>query len=299
MLALSMKLQGIFPPITTPFDHTGALYETKVRHNIEKYNRAALSGYVVCGSTGESVFLSTEEKLRLWKWVAESSASGRILISGTGAESVQETVDLTNRTADMGYAAALVRTPSYYKSLMKCDATQELFFRAVADQARIPILIYNIPQFSGIEISASTVAALSHHPNIVGIKDSSGNVDRVAAMVRDSKPGFQVLVGAASKLVASFAAGAAGAIVAFACVAPYATICIWEAHRTREIDAAQDWQQRITHAAELTTTKYGIPGLKHAMDLNGYYGGPPRLPLTVVTPEARQEIEQAFEGIKG
>jgi 4-hydroxy-2-oxoglutarate aldolase len=253
----------------------------------------------VCGSTGESVFLSTEEKLRLWKWVAECSASGKILIAGSGAESVRETVDLTNRAADMGYAAALVRTPSYYKNLMMCAHTQELYFRAVADQSRIPILIYNIPQFSGIEISAAAVAALSHHPNIVGIKESSGNVDKVAAMARDSKQGFQILVGAASKLVASFAAGSVGAIVAFACVAPYATISIWEAHRTREIDAARDWQQRITHAAELTTTKYGIPGLKHAMDLTGYYGGPPRLPLTVVTPEARLEIEQAFEGIKG
>jgi 4-hydroxy-2-oxoglutarate aldolase len=294
-----MKLQGIFPPITTPFDHAGAVYEAKVRHNIEKYNRTAVSGYVVCGSTGESVFLSTEEKLRLWEWVAKSSGPEKLLISGTGAESVRETVDLTNRSADLGYATALVRTPSYYKNLMSCDTTQELFFRTVADQSKIPILIYNIPQFTGIDISSAAVAALSYHPNIIGIKESSGNVDKVAAMVRDAKPGFQILVGAASKLVASFQAGASGAIVAFADVAPYATISIWEAYRTREIDAAQDWQKRITHAAGLATTKYGIPGLKHAMDLNGYYGGPPRLPLAAVTPAARQEIEQAFDGIKG
>ena len=294
-----MKLHGIFPPITTPFDHAGDLYEVKVRHNIEKYNQTALAGYVVCGSTGESVFLSTEEKIRLWEWVAEYSAPDKLLIAGTGAESVRETVDVTNRTAELGYVAALVRTPSYFKTQMRLACTQELYFRSVADQSKIPIVIYNFPQGTGIDIMTEAVAALSHHPNIIGIKDSSGNVDKVTAMVRDSKPGFQVLVGAATKLAASFAAGAVGAIVAFADVAPYAAISIWEAHRTRETDAAQDWQARIARAAELTTTVYGIPGLKHAMDLNGYYGGPPRLPLTVVSPEARQEIEQAFDGIKG
>jgi 4-hydroxy-2-oxoglutarate aldolase len=294
-----MKLQGIFPPITTPFDHAGDLYEVKVRHNIEKYNQTAIAGYVVCGSTGESVFLSTEEKVRLWEWVAEYSAPEKLLIAGTGAESVRETVDLTNRTVELGYVAALVRTPSYFKNLMNRAGTQELYFRAVADQSKIPILIYNFPQGTGIDIMNEAVAALSHHPNIIGIKDSSGNVDKVTAMVRDVKPGFQILVGAASKLAASFAAGAVGAIVAFADVAPYAAISIWEAHRSRETEAALDWQNRITHAAELTTSKYGIPGLKYAMDLNGYYGGPPRLPLTVVQPEARQEIERAFEGIRG
>jgi 4-hydroxy-2-oxoglutarate aldolase len=294
-----MKLQGIFPPITTPFDHKGDLYQIKVRHNIEKYNQTTLAGYVVCGSTGESVFLTTEEKYRLFEWVAEYAAPGKLLIAGTGAESVRETVEMTNRTAEYGYAAALVRTPSYYKSQMsRCD-TQELFFRAVADQSKIPVMIYNFPQVTGIDIQPEAVAALSHHPNIVGIKDSSGNVEKVARMVRESKPGFQTLVGQAQKLAASLDAGAVGGILAFACVAPYAAIGIWEAHRTREAEAALDWQTRIIPAANLVGAKYGIPGLKYAMDLNGYYGGPPRLPLIPVTPDAHKEIEQAFDGIKG
>lgn len=294
-----MKLQGIFPPITTPFDHKGDLYPVKVRHNIEKYNQITLAGYVVCGSTGESVFLTTEEKYRLFEWVAEYAAPGKLLIAGTGAESVRETVDMTNRCAEYGYVAALVRTPSYYKSQMsRCD-TQELFFRAVADQSKIPVMIYNFPQVTGIDIQPEAVAALSHHPNIIGIKESSGNVEKVARMVRESKPGFQTLVGQAQTLAASLDAGAVGGILAFACVAPYAAIGIWEAHRTREAEAALDWQTRIIPAANLVGAKYGIPGLKYAMDLNGYYGGPPRLPLIPVTPEAHREIERAFDGIRG
>jgi 4-hydroxy-2-oxoglutarate aldolase len=294
-----MKLQGIFPALTTPFDHKGDLYEIKVRHNVEKYNLTSISGYVACGSTGESVFLTSEEKLRVCKWVAESGAQGRVLIAGTGAESVRETVELSNRAADLGYAAALVRTPHYYKSAMNRRESQEIFFSTVADQSKIPVLIYNFPQLTGVDIRIESVAALSHHPNIIGMKDSSGNVEQVARIVREAKPEFQVLVGSATTLAASLAAGAAGGILALADAAPYATIAIWEAYRTRESDAVEDWQKRISCAAQVISTKHGIPGLKYAMDLNGYYGGPPRLPLVAPGPEARREIEKAFEGIKG
>jgi 4-hydroxy-2-oxoglutarate aldolase len=294
-----MKLQGIFPALTTPFDHAGNLYEIKVRHNVEKYNLTSVSGYVVCGSTGESVFLSSDEKLRVLKWVAESNTQGKVLIAGTGAESVRVTVELSNRAADLGYAAALVRTPHYYKSAMNRPESQEIFFRAVADQSRIPVLIYNFPQLTGVDIRIESVAALSHHPNIIGMKDSSGNVDQVGRIVREAKPGFQLLVGSATTLAASLAAGASGGILAMADAVPYATIAIWEAYRTRETAAVEDWQNRVACAAQVISTKHGIPGLKYAMDLNGYYGGPPRLPLVAPGPEARREIEKAFEGIKG
>jgi len=294
-----MKLQGIFPALTTPFDHAGDLYEIKVRHNVEKYNLTTVTGFVVCGSTGESVFLSSEEKLQVCKWVAESKGAGKILIAGTGAESVRETVELTNRAADLGYATALVRTPHYYKSVMNRPESQEIFFRAVADQAKIPVLIYNFPQLTGVDIKIESVAALSHHPNIIGMKDSSGNVEQVARIVRETKPGFQVLVGSATMLAASLAAGASGGILAFADAAPYATITIWEAFRTRESEAAEDWQARVSCAAQVVSSKHGIPGLKYAMDLNGYYGGPPRLPLVAPRADARKEIERAMDGLKG
>ncbi len=294
-----MKLQGIYPPIATPFDHKGDLYKAKVQHNVEKWNRTSLAGYVVCGSTGESVYLSTDEKVQLWEWVAQYAAPEKALIAGTGMESVRETVDLTNRAAAMGYKAVMVRTPHYYKSLLNRNDAQLLYFRSVADQAKIPLMIYNWPQTTGIDISPEAVAALSEHPNIIAIKESSGNLEKVMQMIREVKPGFQVLVGSAPTLWPSLAVGAVGAVLAFANAAPYATITIWEAHRTRDTEAARDWQNRISRAAQLVTTKYGVPGLKYAMDLNGYYGGPPRLPLTPIGPDAQREIEAAFDGLKG
>jgi len=273
------------------------LYVTKVQHNIEKWNKTTLSGYVVCGSTGEDVFLSTEERFTLWELVAKCAAPEKLLIAGTGMESAKETICATNRAAELGYKAALVRTPHYFKAQMTQPATQMLFFRAVADQARIPVLLYNFPQVTGVDLPAEAVIALSEHPNIMGIKDSSGNVQRVMDIVRDARPDFQVLVGSAQVLLPSLLMGAVGGILAFANPAPYAAIAIWEAFRTREEEAARDWQNRVSRAAT-RIAKYGVPGLKHVMDLNGYYGGPPRLPLSVPTPEAKREIEEAFKDLK-
>jgi 4-hydroxy-2-oxoglutarate aldolase len=294
-----MKLQGIFPPITTPFDHAGNIYAAKLQHNIEKWNLTTLAGYVVTGSTGESVLLSAQERIELWEMVARYAAPEKLLIAGTGVESVRETVCLTNRAAELGYKAALVKTPHYYKNLLSRADAQTLYYRAVADQVRIPVIIYNFPQATSLDIPASAVVDLSHHPNIIGIKESSGNMEKVMQMMRESRPGFQVTVGSAPTLWPSLLMGATGAILAFANAAPYATIAIWEAYRMREEEAGRDWQNRIARAAALVTGKYGIPGLKHAMDLNGYYGGPPRLPLSVPTPEAKREIEEAFQDLKG
>ena len=294
-----MKLSGIFPPITTPFDHNGDIYRVKIEHNVTKWNMTSLAGYVVCGSTGESVMLTQEEKLLSWELVAKYAAPEKLLIAGTGVESVRETVWLTNKAAEMGYKAAMVRTPHYYKSLLHRNEAQMLYFRAVADQSKIPLMIYNWPQATGIDITPEAVAQLSHHPNIIAIKESSGSLEKVMQMMREVKTGFQVLVGSAPTLWPSLQMGAVGAVLAFANAAPYATITIWEAHRTREIEAGRDWQDRIARAAQLVTTKYGVPGLKHAMDLSGYYGGPPRLPLTPVGEAAKREIEAAFADLRG
>ncbi len=295
----AMKLGGIFLPIATPFDHKGDLYRAKVKHNLEKWNLTGLSGYVVCGSTGESVMLTAEEKAALWEWVGECAAPGKLLIAGTGRESVRETVRLTNQAADIGYQAALVSTPHYYKSLVSGQEAQTLHFRAVADQAKIPVIICNFPQATGLDIPAEVVARLSHHPNVIAIKESSGNLAKVMQMIREVKPGFQVLVGSEPALWPSLAAGAGGAVPAYTNAVPYCAITIWEAHRTRDAEAGLDWQNRIGRASYLVTAKYGIPGLKYAMDLNGYYGGPCRLPLAPPTPEAKREIEEAFKGLRG
>jgi 4-hydroxy-2-oxoglutarate aldolase len=294
-----MKLQGIFPPIATPFDYNGNIYLSKIQHNVEKWNLTSLSGYVVMGSTGESVMLTTDEKYTVWEQVARYAASDKLLIAGTGMEGVRETVALTNRAAEMGYKAAMVRTPHYYKNLVNRADAQALYFRAVADQTRIPLIIYNWPQATGVDIPVEAVVAISEHPNVIAIKESSGNLEKVMQMIREVKNGFQVLVGSAPTLWPSLLMGACGAILAYANAAPYSVIAIWEAYRTREEAAGLDWQNRIGRASALVTSKYGVPGLKHAMDLNGYYGGPPRLPLTVPTEEAKREIEAAFRDLKG
>jgi 4-hydroxy-2-oxoglutarate aldolase len=242
-----MKLQGIFVPIAIPFDHHGDLYAIKVQHNIEKWNRTGLSGYVVCGA--ESVYLSGEEKIKMWEWVAQHAAPEKLLVASTGMPAVKETVELTNLAAGLGYKAAFLRS------------SDPIYVAAVADRVSIPILV------DGIEMQ---------HPNVMAQKVATS----------------------AATVAEAFAAGATAAILEFANAAPYAIISIWEAHRTREHDAALDWQKRIASAVE-AITKFGFAGLKHAMDLNGYYGGLPRLPLVGLTPAAKQEIEQAFDGLRG
>jgi len=294
-----LKLSGIFPPIPTPFNHAGDLYIQKIRSNVEKWNLTALSGYVVCGSTGESVYLTEAEKTLLWQEVAKHTPSNKLLLAGTGMESVRETVHLTNLAADIGYKCAMVRTPHYYKNLLDNLDAQALYFRTVADQSKIPLMIYNWPQTTSIDISVDTVALLSEHPNIIAIKESSGNMDKLKALIQAVKPGFQILNGSAPHLAASLRAGASGAVLAYASAAPFACLTIAEAILKREYEAAEDWQNRICEAALLVTVKYGIPGLKYAMDFNGYYGGPPRLPLIPVNRAGQVEVETAFHNLRG
>ena len=212
---------------------------------------------------------------------------------------MRETVCLTNRAAEMGYKAAMVRTPHYYKNLLNTPTPRPSTTAPWPTSRRIPLIIYNWPQATGIDIPADAVAALSEHPNVIAVKESSGSLEKVMQMLREVKHGFQVLVGSAPTLWPSLLMGACGAILAYANAAPYTTIAIWEAYRTREEAAGLDWQNRIGRASTLVTTKYGIPGLKYAMDLNGYYGGLPRLPLSGPTESAKREIEQAFQDLKG
>jgi 4-hydroxy-2-oxoglutarate aldolase len=177
--------------------------------------------------------------------------------------------------------------------------TQMLFFRALADQSPVPVLIHNAPQMTGVDVSPETVSALAAHPNIAGVIETGTPASRIAQIRTVAPKEFGVLAGTESQVWESLKAGANGAALAFASAAPYATIAIWEAFRTREEEAGVDWQARISHPSILVTDMYGVPGLKHAMDLNGYYGGPPRLPFVPVSLDARREIEEAFRDLKG
>jgi dihydrodipicolinate synthase/N-acetylneuraminate lyase len=231
-------------------------------------------------------------------WIKEASAPGKTLIAGVGCESVHETVRLANCAATIGYDAALVLTPFYYKQQMHRPETQALFFRAVADRSKIPVLLYNIPQVTGYHLPAETIGELSHHPNIAGMKDSSGNLEKMSETLRIVKPGFQILTGAGVSIWDALKIGASGAILAIANALPYACVTIWEAFRTREYEAAEDWQKRITPAAKSIAIHHGIGGLKYAMDLNGYYGGTPRLPFLPPSEKAKAEIEEVFAGLR-
>ena len=268
-----MKLQGIFADITTPFDHKGDIYKVKIQHNVEKWNRTTLAGYVVCGAAGEGELLADEEKVAVWEMVARYAAPEKVLIAAIMAPGVHEAVRLANGAAELGYKAALLTVRHAQVE------TQSLFFRSVADQATIPLMV-----------DGECPGAATAHPNVI------------ACIARPERvyTGMQMLGGSAGELWPALEAGAAGAILDFAAAAPYACIAIWEAHRTREHEAGIDWQSRIARATELVSQRgYGVAGLKHAMDLNAYYGGPPRLPFIVPDAKARREIEEAFSGFRG
>lgn len=293
-----MKIGGIFPALATCFDGDGNLYKAKIFANIQKLNKIALSGYVVCGTTGETPFLAVDERIQLMEWVREATPDGKTLIAGVGCESVHETVRLANRAAEAGFHAALVLTPFYYRTQMHRPDTQALFFRAVADRSKVPVMLYNIPQVTGYHLPAETIAELSHHPNIAGMKDSSGNLELLNETVRLVKPGFQILSGSGGNFWSALEIGSTGAILAIANALPYTCVIVWEAFRMRDAEAGKDWQARILGAARIIANKHGIPGLKYAMELNGYYGGPPRLPFLPPSAEAKAEIEEAFDGLR-
>jgi dihydrodipicolinate synthase/N-acetylneuraminate lyase len=379
-----MLLSGIFPPITTPFYPDGEVYYKKLEANVERYSRTPVAGIVVLGSTGEAILLSDQERRDVLKTALAAAAPHKAMIAGTGIESAHETLRLTEYAAELGYDAAMVRTPHYYKRQM-LPANLLAFYRTVADRSALPIIIYNFPQATGYDIPAEVVIELASHPNIVAIKESSGNLDKVKTMVegtrninlkrqatvtetfeavtprmlkaaaaesekqsgelvsvaslagparsagvspafeqasppvhnaiatkpsssavavvgklktRQKEVGFQVMVGAAHQLEPSLGLGAVGAILALACPAPTACYEIYVALKDGDNALAREKQERIKLAAQRVVGELGIPGVKYAMDLNGYYGGPSRLPFLPLSGEQKAEIEKLMAGIK-
>ncbi|HTW60081.1 MAG TPA: dihydrodipicolinate synthase family protein [Terriglobales bacterium] len=357
-----MLLHGIFPPITTPFYPDGNVYFKKLESNVERYSRTPVAGIVVLGSTGEAILLSDQERRDVLKSAREAAAPGKVLVAGTGIESAIETLRLTEYAAELGYDVAMVRTPHYYKKQMAA-ANILAFYRTIADRSPLPVIIYNFPQATGYDIPPEVVIELAEHPNLIGIKESSGDVEKVRRMVEgtrhirrsatvtetfdavtprmlaaantgangdggelvpvgalsgDSSPkpssaavsvvgkmktrqkevGFQVLVGSAQKLHPSLNAGAVGAILAFACPAPTACYEIYAAWKEGDAELAHLKQERIMNAAVRVVGDLGIPGVKHAMDFNGYYGGPSRLPLLPLIADLKSEIECLLANVR-
>lgn len=286
-----MNLSGVFPALTTPFSADGSVSVEDIKHNITKYNSTGLAGYVAIGSTGESVLLSRKEVDTVLVAVKESAAPGMRLIAGTGAESTSETIDRTKRAAELGYHVALVKTPYYYKPMYKPEAFIA-HYRRVADASPIPVLLYSVPQFTGVALEAPEVGVLAQHPNIIGIKESSGNVQRAAEMLAAAPSSFQLLVGSASMMFPSMVLGAVGSILALASALPEQCVALFEAVRKGDMETARALQATILPASKLIVSQNGIPGVKYAMDQAGYRGGIPRQPLMPLHEEQRVAIRE-------
>jgi 4-hydroxy-2-oxoglutarate aldolase len=285
-----MKLSGVMPPITTPFKD-GQIALDKLKKNFQKWSKTGLSGYLVLGSNGEAVYLSEDEKIKVVEVSRESIPKSKIMMVGTGMESTQETIRFTNQVAKMGADYALVVTPSYFKGSMKPQILYEHFI-AVAESSGIGILMYNVPQFTGINLEPELVAKLSEHPNIIGIKDSSGNIGQLSEIVHLSQKGFAAFVGSAPVFFPALCVGAVGGILAAANVVPQECVQIQNLFNKGKMDEARALQSRLTPLAKAVTTKYGISGLKVAMDLTDYFGGDPRSPLKRPGKEVKEELKQ-------
>jgi 4-hydroxy-2-oxoglutarate aldolase len=286
-------LHGIFPPIPTPFVDGKVAYD-KLAANIARWNQTGLRGYVAFGSNGEYVYLSEAEKLEVVRTVVQSAAPGMQVIAGTGCESTWQTIELTNACAKLGAHAALVVTPFYYGGRMN-EAALFKHFTAVADQAAIPVLIYNVTKFTNINIAAGLVARLSRHPNIIGIKDSNGNVGSLGEMVAAADRNFSVLVGTAGALFGALTLGAVGGVLALANVAPEACVQIQTLIKQGRIEPARQLQLRMLPVNTAVTATYGVPGLKAALDMLGYYGGDPRPPLLPASEKERGDIREILK----
>jgi 4-hydroxy-2-oxoglutarate aldolase len=287
---MTTPLSGIIPALTTPFDDRGALAVDRLRENIGRYNRVGLSGYLANGSTGESVLLDRAEFERLLAAVRETAAPGRILIAGTGVDSTAETISRTDVAAKLGYAYALVVPPYFFKPMMKSDLLVE-HYRRVADASRIPVLLYSVPQFTGVAIEPDVAARLSEHPNIAGMKDSSGNVDRVGTILSLVPASFQLMTGSSSTIYPTMAMGGKGGILALATFLPEICVDIYEAAAAGDGAKALELQRRVISPTQRIVGGKGISGVKYAMDCRGYYGGPARRPLLPLQEAEKKDVE--------
>jgi len=295
------NFKGIFPPVVTPFNRGGDVDEGRFRENLRKYAGVGLGGIVVTGSTGEAPYLTERERLRLVELAREIVRPPEVMIVGTGLEGTRETLRLSREVIARGADALLIVTPNYYKS--KMDATAlSAHYRALADGVRRPVLIYSIPQFTGVHIDAATIGVLSRHPNIAGLKESSGNLAFVREVLRKVKPSFRVLVGSVQIVLDSLRAGATGAVLGQANFAPELCVGLYEAFCQGRMKAARELQQRLLPLAQKISVPYGVAGVKAALDLEGYHGGAPRSPLVPLSAAARRAVagalKEAHEGLE-
>lgn len=290
-----MKLKGVYAPIPTVFNDGEIAYK-KLKDNLAKWEKTRLEGLVVLGSNGEFVLLDEDEKVELTAFVRENYPAEKPVIAGTGCESTRATIRLTNKCAEAGVDAALILTPSYYKGSMT-DVALKAFFTDVADASSVPVILYNMPRNTGVNMSAALVSELSEHPNIIGIKDSSGNIVQIAAIIADSSPNFSVFAGSGSFLYASLCLGATGGTLAVANILPDKCFQIVDLFNQGRHEEAKMIQFQILEANAAVTSRWGIAGLKAAMDLVGYFGGEVRKPLINLSDQNREEMKKILKKV--
>jgi len=292
-----MDLSGVFPALVTPFAGDGSVSLADLKHNVQQYNHTGLAGYVAMGSTGESVLLSRAEAEAVLVTVKENAARNKKLIAGTGAESTAETIERTKRAAELGYDSALVKTPYYYKPAYKPE-NYITHYQRVADASPIPVLLYSVPQFTGVALEPPEVAKLAEHPNIIGMKESSGNVQRVAEIIASVPRDFQVLVGSAATIYPSIVLGARGCILALGSALPEKCVELYSLIRQGQLEKARELQEIILRASKLVVSECGIAGVKYVMDQRGYRGGVPRLPLLPLKDEQKKRVNALLETLE-
>lgn len=277
--------------MATPFTEDEDLDIEAFKANLKRWNQTGLSGYLVVGSNGESVYLSEQERDQLLEASREAAASDKIIMADTGAESTRATIQQTRRAVELGADCALVITPHYFKGQMT-PARLVDHFRKIADAATIPVLAYNFPQSTGLNLPPDVVAKIAEHPNVVGIKDSSGNIAQLSELVRLCPQEFAVFVGNAAVFFPAPCLGVVGGILAVANVAPERCVELMQACQAGEMDKAKEQQWRLVSLAVLVTVTYGVGGLKAAMAMAGYQPGVVRSPLTMPDDTASEVIQK-------
>jgi 4-hydroxy-2-oxoglutarate aldolase len=282
-----LSMAGIFPPIPTPFDAAGELDLKALARNFERWNRYPLAGYVVLGSNGEFPYLSEPEKLTYFEAARKHIPQGKLFMAGTACESTHSTIALTRKAASLGADVAILITPSYFKSKMDAAGLSH-YYQSVADASPIPVSMYNMPANTNVDMAAELIIKLSQHPNIVGLKDSGGNLAKLGEVVRNARPGFQVLAGSAGFLYPALCVGAVGGVLALANVAPQQCCDIVSFFNHGKHEDARELQLRMIAPNSAVTARFGVPGLKAALDMLGYYGGNPRSPMLPL-PDGQKE----------
>ncbi|MCL2008347.1 MAG: dihydrodipicolinate synthase family protein [Treponema sp.] len=284
------KIHGVIPPMVTPFKKNGDLDTEGFVSNIKKWNDDKLVGYLVIGSNSETVYLSDDEKLELVRLTAEHAKEGRLVMAGSSHESARGTIELTNKCARLGAHCALILTPYYYGSAMDSKAMIR-FFTEVADNSEIPVLIYNVSKFTGVNIGADAIAELSKHKNIAGMKDSNGDVPQLATFLRVADPSFQVMTGTYGAWYPALAMGMTGIVSAMANCCPNEIALTQELYEAGKQKEAFELYQRMFPVNAAVTGTFGIPGLKYACDYLGYTGGHVRNPLADCTSTQQEQLK--------